>query len=207
MERLIELSKKIKDEKTRKLVVDFLKDVRLSNKSFSKYHKMDMEDAATMFTVGGSTVERDVLNHTISLVDLCEKSADSFKKTLGLSINKDSIIAAAILHDVMKLFEWERGPDGLEHTGILLDHSMLGVAELYHRGFPEDIIHIVASHFGEGGPTPPRTFEALILHHLDTMTSMVEFRMYRTMNPLQMMLIEDDEVEEGEESGKRNKGR
>ncbi len=205
MERLIELSKKIKDEKLRKMVVDFLKDLKLSNKSFSKYPKMKVEEAATMFTVNGSTVERDVLNHTISLVDLCEKSADSFKKTLGLSIDKDKLISAAILHDVMKLFEWERGPSGLEHTGILLDHTMLGVAELYHRGFPEDIIHIVASHFGDGGPTPPRTFEALILHHLDTMTSLVEFRLCKRLTPMHLIMMEDDELELGEKSGEREK--
>jgi hypothetical protein len=52
---------------------------------------------------------------------------------------------------------------------------MLCVAELYHREFPEQVIHIVASHFGEGGPTPPRNFEALILHYVDTLFSLVEF--------------------------------
>lgn len=195
MEKLIKLSNKIKDEKLRKMVVDFLRNPKLSNKDFSKYPKMKIENAASMFTVGGvSTVERDVLNHTISLVELCERTADVFEKVYGLPLNRDNLIASAILHDIMKIFEWKRGPQGVEHTGVMLDHTMLAVAELYHRGFPEDVIHIVASHFGESGPTPPRNFEALVFHHLDNMTSMVEFRMYGggTQQPMQLVLLDGE---------------
>lgn len=198
MKKLIELSKKIKDEKLRKMVVSFLKDLKLSNKDFSKYPKTAIEDAASMFTVGGpsgsSTVERTVLNHTIALVELCEKTADVFEKTYGLPLNRDNLIAAAILHDIMKVFEWKKGLQGLEHTGIMLDHTMLAVAELYHRAFPEDVIHIIASHFGESGPTPPRNFEALIFHHLDTMASMVEFRMSggSAQQPVQLVLLDEE---------------
>ena len=76
----------------------------------------------------------------------------------------------------MKVFEYKRNEKGeLEPTGIMLDHSMLGVAELYSRNFPEDVIHIVASHFGESGPTPPRSFEAIVFHHLDSLVSVVEY--------------------------------
>jgi hypothetical protein len=57
----------------------------------------------------------------------------------------------------------------------MLDHTMLATAELYTRNFPEEVIHIVASHFGEAGPTPPRTFEALIFHHLDSLVSIIEY--------------------------------
>ncbi len=197
MKKLIELSKKIKNEKLRKIVVSFLKDLKLSNKDFSKYPKMPIEDAASMFTVGGpggsSTVERTVLKHTIAVVGLCENTADVFEKTYGLPLNRDNLIAAAIMHDVMKVFEWKRGPQGLEHTGIMLDHTMLAVAELYHRGFPEDIIHIVASHFGESGPTPPRNFEALIFHHLDNMASIIEFRMSGgAQQPVQLVLLDEE---------------
>lgn len=202
MEKLIELSEKIKDEKLRKMVVDFLKDVKLSNKHFEKYPKMDIEDAATMFSNGSSAVERDVLTHTVTLTELCDKIPTIFEKTYGLQLNHDTMVAAAILHDVMKIFEWERGPHGLDHTGIMLDHTMLGVAELYHRGFPEDVIHIIASHFGENGPTPPRNFEALVFHHLDNMISLVEFRAYGSQkSALEVLLLDEDAIKKmGEES-------
>jgi len=206
MKKLIELSKKIKDEKLRKMVVNFLKDLKLSNKDFSKYPKMKIEDASSMFTVGGptgaSTVERDVLNHTITLVELCEKTTGIFEKTYGLPLNRDNMIAAAILHDVMKVFEWKKGQQGLEHTGVMLDHSTLAVAELYRRDFPEDVIHIIAAHFGDSGPTPPRNFEALVFHHLDNMTSMVEFRMYgaAAQQPVQLVLLDDEALKKLGES-------
>jgi 7,8-dihydroneopterin 2',3'-cyclic phosphate phosphodiesterase len=180
MERLIKLAQKIRDERLRKMVVDFLKSPGLSNKNFKKYPMTPIGEAATPFSIGGgmgaSSVERDVLNHTTALVDLCEKVAESLEKSYDIPLNHDNLIAAAILHDIGKLYEWKKGKNGLEHTGILLDHTMLGTAELYSRGFPEEVIHIVASHFGEGGPTPPRNFEALVFHHLDNMVSLVEFR-------------------------------
>ncbi len=199
MEELIKLSSKIKNENLRKMVVNFLEDLKLSNKHFKKYPKMDIKEAASMFSVGGPggsvSVERDVLNHTKVLVELCESAADIIERLYHLKLNKDDMIAAAILHDIMKLFEWKRTKSGLEHTGVMLDHTMLAVAELYHRGFPEGVIHIIAAHFGESGPTPPRNFEALIFHHLDSMISMVEFRMAEPTEPqqqVQLLLLDDD---------------
>jgi 7,8-dihydroneopterin 2',3'-cyclic phosphate phosphodiesterase len=198
MNELIKLADKIKDEELRRKVVEFLKDPKLSHKEFKKYPRMKIEEAGSMFTVGGAngatTVERDVLNHTIALVDLCLKTADTFEKNYKIPINRDYLVAAAILHDIPKIFEWKKGKQGLEHTGIMLDHSMLGVAELYHREFPEGVIHIIASHFGEGGPTPPRNFEALILHHLDTMISVVEFHLgeKQPQQPMQLLLLDEE---------------
>lgn len=194
MEKLIQLAQKIKGEKLRKMVVEFLKNPTLSNETFKKYPREKLETAGAIFNAGGIEVERNVLNHTITLVELCDRAADVMEKTYGLPLNRDNLIAAALLHDIAKLFEWKRGKHGLEHTGVLLDHTMLGTAELYSRGFPEEVVHIVAAHFGEHGPTPPRSFEALIMHHLDTMLSIVESRM---MTPdaanqtMQVMLLDD----------------
>jgi 7,8-dihydroneopterin 2',3'-cyclic phosphate phosphodiesterase len=195
MKELVKLADKLKDEKLKKMVVDFLKDLKLSNKHFQKYPKMDLKEAATPFSVGGmGSVERDVLNHTKSCVEICESTAKTLNDVYGLEVNLDYLLAGAILHDVMKMFEWKRGEMGLEPTGIMLDHTMLGVAELYHRGFPEEIVHIVAAHFGESGPTPPRTFEALIFYHIDNMTSLVEFRTASAteqQQQVQLLLLDD----------------
>ncbi len=199
MEKLIELAQKIKDVELRKRVVEFLKDPKLSHKDFKKYPRMKIEEAGSVFTVGGPSgsvsVERDVLNHTVALVDLCLKTADTFEKNYGVPIKRDNLVAAAILHDIPKIFEWKKGEQGFEHTGVLLDHSMLGVAEFYNRGFPEEVIHIIASHFGENGPTPPRNFEALIFHHLDSMVSLIEFHLYgskQPQQPVQLVVLDDE---------------
>lgn len=194
MKDLIELAKKIKNKELREKVVDVLKNPKLSSKDFKKYPSIKVADARTPFTVGGGiSVERDVLNHTIAVVDACERVADVFEKRYGMPLNRDYLLAGSILHDIMKIFEWKIGAQGAEHSGILLDHTMLAVAELYHRNFPEQVIHMIASHFGESGPTPPRSFEALILHHVDTLLSLAEYHMYAATQPAQMPIVLLDE--------------
>lgn len=213
MQKLIELAQKIKDKELREKVVEFLKDPKLSNKYFKKYPRMKLEEARTLFSVGGpsgTTVERDVLNHTIALADMCLKTAETIEHAYGLKMNKDNLVAAAILHDLMHLYEYKRGKDGIEHTGISLDHTILAVAELYHRGFPEGVIHIVASHAGEQGTTPPRNFEALIFHQLDTMLSMTEFHAYSSQQPqqpVQLVLLDEETIKKmtGEKTEEKSK--
>jgi len=213
MKKLIELAQKIKDKELRKKVVDFIKTPGLSHKDFKKYPRTKIEESKTPFTVsspsGSASVERDVLNHSVALVDLCLKTAESIEKNYGISINKDHLVAAGILHDLMKMFEYKKGKGGLEHTGILLDHSMLAVAEFYNRGFPEQVIHIIASHFGEAGPTPPRNFEALIFHYCDTLLSLTEFHLYgakQAQQPVQLVLLDEEALKKitGEKTEKKS---
>jgi len=179
MKELLKLSEKIEDKKLRKQIIDFLKDLKLTSKDFKKYPKEKLEDAGSLFVIPSSglgPIERDIVNHTLTVAELCIKTVEIFKERYNLELNKDHLVAASILHDLMKVFEYKRDKMGeLEPTGIMLDHSMLAVAELYKRDFPEKVIHIVASHIGEGGPTPPRSFEAVIFHHLDSLASIIEY--------------------------------
>jgi 7,8-dihydroneopterin 2',3'-cyclic phosphate phosphodiesterase len=197
MEELIQLAEKIKDKELKKKVVEFLKDPRLSHEEFKKYPKEEIENVRTPFSVAGhGTVERgDLARHIVSVTELCIKTAENLEKNYGIPINMDYLIAGALLHDIMKVFEWKIEGSEVKHTGILLDHSMLAVAELYHRGFPEGVIHVIASHFGEAGPTPPRNFEALILHHVDSLVSMVEFHLSAPKEqPVQLLLLDEETV-------------
>lgn len=179
MKQLLKLTEKIENEVLRKKVIDILKDLKLSSKDFKKYSKEKLENAGSPFIVSQSNlgpVERDIINHSVTLTELCIKTGQLFKKNYGLNLDMDSLIAASIIHDLMKVFEYKRDEDGdLVPTGIPLDHTMLGVAELYSRDFPEDVIHIVASHAGDSGTTSPRSFEAVIFHQLDSLTSVVEY--------------------------------
>ena len=208
MKRLLELAREIKNKSLRKKVVDFLKDLRLSSKDFKKYPKEKLKTAGSLFVVpssGMGPMERDVVGHTVALTELCIKTVDIFKKNYGLKLNKDFLIAASILHDLMKVFEYRRDKNGdLEPTGIMLDHTMLGVAELYAHDFPEEVIHIVASHFGEAGPTPPKTFEAVIFHQLDSLVSVIEYyhRFKKKMDHQIVFLSEEDLKGLGEKTEK-----
>ncbi len=216
MEKLIELAQKIEEESLREKVISFLKNPKLSHEDFKKYPRMKIEEAVSLFTVSSSsgqiTVEREILNHTIAVTELCLKVSEVLEKRYGLKIKKDYLIAASLLHDITKAFEWKKGKKGIEHTGILLDHTFLGVAELYARKFPEEVIHIIASHFGEAGPTPPRTLEAVILHYCDSFLSMVEFQIKKKAEEgIQLILFDEEMLKDvvekiaKEEMGKNSK--
>jgi len=197
MEEMIELAEKIQEKQLREKVIEFLKNPSLTHKDFKKYPKEDIEKVKTPFTVGNmGTAERDLLNHTIAVTDLCIRAAENLEKHYEIKVNRDHLIAGALLHDIMKMFEWRIGKEGAEPTGVLLDHTMLAVAEFYYRGFPEDVIHIIASHFGEASPTPPRNYEALVLHYVDTLLSLTEFHLYGTKQekPLQLLVLDEETI-------------
>ena len=194
MERLIELAKKIKDEKLREKVISLLKEPGVSNKDFKKYKPESFENVKTLFSVGGVISERgDLITHTKSVTEICIEIAENLEENYKIPIEKDVLIAGALLHDIMKCFEWKTTERGAERTEILLDHSILGAAELYARGFPEKVIHLVASHIGETGPTPPRTIEAIILHTVDSFVSLIEFYVYGPKQTLDLPFVIVDE--------------
>jgi len=179
MNPLIDLTKYIKNKELREKVVKFIEDTELSNKYFKKYMKEKLEKAGSVFGISSSSmgpVERDIITHTVQVTEMVLESAKLFEKNYELVLDKDSLVAAAIIHDLMKAYEFHRDEDDdLVPTSIPLDHTMLAVAELYHRDFPDDIIHIVASHPGEAGTVSPRSFEALIFHNIDSMCSVIEY--------------------------------
>ncbi|MCS7134835.1 MAG: HDIG domain-containing protein [Candidatus Aenigmarchaeota archaeon] len=179
MEILLKLAEKIEDKELRKKVIDYINDKKLKNPKFSKYKREDLEKAGSYFSVGGSSfgpVERDVVHHTAVLTHMVVQVAKIVESGYGISLDIDALIAASICHDIMKSAEFNRDENNeLEPTGISLDHTILGVAELYAREFPEEVIHIVASHPGEAGTTQPKSFEAVIFHQLDSLASVIEY--------------------------------
>ena len=48
-----------------------------------------------------------------------------------------------------------------------MDHLSLVISELVRRGFPLELVHVVAAHHGDYGPIRPHTIEALICHLAD----------------------------------------
>jgi len=116
-----------------------------------------------------------LLEHTLSVVGICEFLAPRYK-----SVNRDILVAGAILHDIAKVYELSAFP-GNDYTddGQLLGHIVMG-AELITDaaneipGFPPKLAallkHCVLAHHGEyeyGSPKLPQTIEAFILYVAD----------------------------------------
>lgn len=127
-------------------------------------------------------------HHHPFLSGLLEHSLTVVRRALGLclgedsSVNRDIVIAGALLHDIGKIEEYAFDQDSIDFTevGNLIGHVSLGyylVRQAIARqgNVPSDmatnLLHIVLSHQGRleyGSPVEPKTAEAFIVHHADT---------------------------------------
>lgn len=124
-----------------------------------------------------------LIEHTMSVVNICETLT-----TLYPSVNRDLLIAGALLHDVGKVEEYGYEQGFIDYTdeGRLWGHISIGaqqirslIESLEKDGeFPitlkDQIIHLILSHQGElehGSPVLPATLEAIILYYADEMDS------------------------------------
>jgi len=122
-----------------------------------------------------------LLEHTASVVGLCELLVGYYP-----ALDRDMLLAAAILHDVGKIRElaWDRTFDYTD-AGRLLGHITLGALLVEERirsipDFPdalkERLLHCILSHHGElewGSPKRPKTLEALVLHYAEDLDGKV----------------------------------
>lgn len=111
-----------------------------------------------------------LLEHTLAVAKLAKTLSEIVEQIYGCEVDRDLVLAGALLHDAMKRYVYtpgEKGGFGSSPLGERIDHLTLLVAEMYRLGCPLDLIHIVASHHGDASPISPRTIEALIVSIAD----------------------------------------
>lgn len=107
-----------------------------------------------------------LVEHTVCVLRISLAFCDIVEEVYGGEVDRNTVIAGAVLHDVMKCYCYEENPEGGyrgSDYGGHVDHLTLMVAELMRRGFPLEVVHVVAAHHGDVGPTKPRSLEALIV--------------------------------------------
>ncbi|MGB5879880.1 MAG: HDIG domain-containing metalloprotein [Thermoanaerobaculia bacterium] len=113
------------------------------------------------------------MEHKRCVVHIARRSAEAMDEFLGraLPIDKDVVIAGAILADVGKLLEYETqdGKAVQSDRGKALRHPFTGVHLAMACGVPDPVCHIIATHAGEGNMVK-RSTEAYIVHHADFMS-------------------------------------
>ncbi len=127
-----------------------------------------------------------VLNVTRTCCHLAEKYAELYDD-LDPPINKDVIVAGAVLHDIGKLRELTTTAAGADYTaaGCLIGHVLQGrdivrEASAGRSVDPETLLrleHVIVSHqrLAEwGAPKPPMTPEALIVHYADDLDAKLQ---------------------------------
>lgn len=89
------------------------------------------------------------VQHIRVSVKLALAIAEILELEMGQTLNRDYLIAGALLHDVGKALEYApRGQGPL--TGSALRHSVSGAHFVLEVGLPMEIAHIVATHSKEG---------------------------------------------------------
>ena len=165
------LGREIYDPDLRGLVDSFLGD-----ESFrAEFRRAPCTRAGHHAYLGG------LLEHTVAVATLAFETC-----TLHRRLNSDLLLAAAILHDVGKIEEFELGAEiALSEAGALVGHVALGQQLVAERargldGFPEGklhaISHCILAHHGPDG-LPGRQFrspEALALYRLNALDAGVK---------------------------------
>jgi 3'-5' exoribonuclease len=117
-----------------------------------------------------------LLEHTISVAKICEYSCTMYP------LNKDILIAGALLHDIGKVFEYNQKSNiDFTDAGRLIGHLAIGDQMIVEAAskinqFPAvtliKIRHLILSHHGEyekAAVRLPQTLEAVVLHFADNL--------------------------------------
>ena len=116
-----------------------------------------------------------LLEHTVGVTTLCREATQLHPRIRG-----DLIVAAALLHDVGRTLELERGPTFRQtEEGRLLGHVHLGLRLIEQRasGLDADaraeLLHAVATHHDARAA---RTAEASVLYHANQLDAVAATR-------------------------------
>lgn len=163
-EDLIDLAGEIEDEDLRERTVELLENLELSNEDLN-YEKSDLEEIPCW--IGGHHYyEGGLVEHIYSVVNLCIDLVENFEENYDKDLDRDSLISAALLHDLAKQFIIKDMEGFRDYS---LDHEVWISCELYSRDFPEKVIEIIMGHGGETHEPMPKSEEAKILHHADSL--------------------------------------
>jgi 3'-5' exoribonuclease len=116
-----------------------------------------------------------LLEHTVGVATLCRETAQ-----LHPRLRSDLLLAAALLHDVGRIRELERGPAFRQtEEGRLLGHVHLGLRLIEERARDLDpavlaeLLHAVAAHHDR---PDARTAEAAVLYHANQLDAQAATR-------------------------------
>ncbi len=137
--------------------LEMLKESRWEDPSHCPKHPVDAP------TLPLTEHVRSVTRQAVAVADIV---ADQYR----LTIDKDVLVAGALLHDVSKLVEYEPGADGQgskkSRLGELFQHGAYGAFKAWSHALPAEVIHIVLSHTDQSRH-PPRSLESIIVHYVD----------------------------------------
>ena len=156
---------KIEDEKIKEITLKIFENPKLS---FAEvYPKISFEESPAA-PKHHHAYPGGLIDHLYGVLMIGLKLAENYSEIYGFSINKDLIIAGAVLHDIFKYYQYEKDPitGGFRpRQDWYLAHDFAIVAELAHRKAPDKLIRCISEVHGN---VPFTMLESQILHWADT---------------------------------------
>src|SRR5438270_9585159 len=109
---------------------------------------------AVKFTLLAGDIDMKFVEHLNSCVLQCIAIADVLEKSFrcGIPVQRDYLIAGALLADAGKPLEYDKDKSGKVVQGKFgqqVRHPFSGVALAYKHGIPGEVMHIIATHSHE----------------------------------------------------------
>jgi hypothetical protein len=111
------------------------------------------------------------LPHNRSVVLMALAVADTFEAMHGITIDRNQLVAAAILQDASKLVETRPAADGtaeLTERGRYFPHAFWGTHVALNHGIPHDIAEVMLNHTPQSAVFPASLI-GKILYYVDQM--------------------------------------
>ena len=123
------------------------------------------------FTLLAKNVKITFIDHVRAVCLMCIACDDVLRKThkdQATPVNRDYLIAGAMLADVGKLMEFEivDGKPQKSDYGKHIRHPFSGVGLAFKHGVASEVMHVIATHSKEGAGEK-RLAESIIFHHCD----------------------------------------
>lgn len=123
------------------------------------------------FTLLAKNVKITFIDHVRAVCRMCTACDDVLSDIHGdqkTPVNRDYLIAGALLADVGKLMEFEiaDGKPFKSEYGKHIRHPFSGVGLAFKHDLPSEVMHVIATHSKEG-TGEKRLAESIIFHHCD----------------------------------------
>ena len=107
------------------------------------------------------------VDHTNQVVECALAMADVVEGNQGVKIERDTLIAGAILHDVDKLLIFHPTTGETTRMGKHLAHTTIGAHLALQAGLPLGIVHTIAAHSSNYSSISPKSLEAILVYYAD----------------------------------------
>ncbi len=142
--------------------------VMLEAIELSGFAQNELEQVPFTLLIPGTPIS--LIDHIRAVTDTALKMTEAVNKAYPdrIKINVDYMIIGGLLHDIGKFSEYKfaDGKFSKSDFGKLVRHPFSGAGLALKHGLPAEVIHLIATHAGEGDKGY-RSPASVVLHHAD----------------------------------------